>query len=293
MKNFVLRSGSQDITGVMVRDEFFTSLMAAESPDLLVQAYRPVVLYVNTEYFGVYYIREKIDKRFVARHLNVSNDSVSIVMSGLYCEEGSKEDFTDMVNYIKNNDMAEKAHYDHVKSKLDVRGLIDLQLGQMYSQNGDLGNIRFVRSTDERSDKKWHLVFYDLDGTWASGKRAIDYIDSNAGGVAVQNTLTRLLLNNKEFRQLFLERLSLHLHKTFSTKNATAVFDNLINTIKPEMGRNCERWPKVLTYTRWEEKVAAFRSRFDSRNKELLSDLREALKVTPEEEKKYFSDLGY
>ena len=63
LHDLVLRSGSQDYNRCMVRDEFFTSLMAAECPTLLVQPYRPVVLYINAEYFGLYYLRDKIDRR--------------------------------------------------------------------------------------------------------------------------------------------------------------------------------------------------------------------------------------
>ena len=69
LKTMVLRSGSQDMHGVMARDEFFTSLMAPNSPTLMVQNYRPVVLYINAQYFGVYYVRDKIDKHFAARKL--------------------------------------------------------------------------------------------------------------------------------------------------------------------------------------------------------------------------------
>ena len=297
-RNFVLRSGSQDISGVMMRDEFFTSLMRPESPTLLIQPYRPVALYLNGEYFGLYYIRDKIDKRFVARHMNVSNDSVSIVMSGQYCEEGSAADYNKIMAYVRSHNMAQKDNYEWVKNKFDLVGLIDYKLGEIYSSNNDVGNVRYVRSTDEKSDKKWYVVFYDLDATWTNLKPSSFYLrvnslDENIGSVSVHNVLISQLLNNKEFRQLFLERLSLHMHKTFSTQNATKVFDNLTNSIKNEMVLNCKRWPSLMSYSSWEKHVGAFRERFKDRNKEMLNDIRKELKITPEEEKKYFSDLGF
>lgn len=297
VKNFVLRSGSQDISGVMVRDEFFTSLMKQNSPSLLVQAYKPVVLYINGEYFGLYYIREKIDKHFVARHLNVSNDSVSIIMSGMYCEEGTKKDFQDLMTYVRTHDLSDQENYEYMKTRIDINGLIDYKLGQMYSCNADAGNVRYVRSTDRKSDKKWHVVFYDLDATWATHIPASFYFGVSGsmaeGSVSRHNIMVTKMLKNKEFRQLFMERLSMHMHKTFSTENTTKVFDNLINTIKPEMPHNCERWANIMSYKKWESKVAAFREKFKERNKVMLNDLRVELAITPEEEKKYFSDLGF
>ncbi len=294
VKNFVLRSGSQDISGVMVRDEFFTSLMKPQSPTLLVQAYRPVVLYINGEYFGIYYIREKIDDHFVAKHLDVSNDSVSIIMSGLYCEEGTKKDYMQLMSYVKSHDLSQQEHYDYVKSQFDLQGLIDYKLGQIYSCNTDAGNVRFVRSVDDKSDKKWHVVFYDLDATWATNKASAFYLRAGETSVVrAVNLLTNQLLKNKEFRQMFLEQLSTHMHTTFTTKNTTEVFDNIVNTIKPEMQQNCERWPGIMTFSRWEKNVNNFREKFKFRNKIMLNDLRKELAVTDEENKKYFSDLGF
>jgi len=83
------------------------------------------------------------------------------------------------------------------------------------------------------------------------------------------------------------------MHKTFSAKNATTVFDNLINTIKPEMVRNCERWSNLMSYSKWESNVEEFREKFQDRDKDMLNDLREVLKITDEENAKYFADLGF
>ena len=295
VQNFVLRSGSQDISGVMARDEFFTSLMKQHSPTLLVQAYRPVALYINGKYFGLYYLREKIDKHFVSRHLDVSPDAISIIMSGMYCEEGTKKDFTDLMNYVSTHDLSKKECYEYVENRVDLIGLIDYKLGEMYSSNTDLGNVRYVQSKDPISDQKWHIVFYDLDATWTHNGPASSYLSAKCSNkvMRIQNLMIQELLKNEEFRQLFLERLSLHMHETFTTQNTTSVFDSLINTIKPEMYRNCERWPALLTYSKWERNVNVFREKFKERNKIMLNELRNWLAITDEENAKYFSDLGF
>ena len=296
-KNFILRSGSQDIGGVMVRDEFFTSLMRPNSPTMPIQAYRPIALYLNGRYFGLYYIREKIDKRFVARHLNVSSDSITIIMANKYCEEGSPADYHALMAYAKQHNLSEQEHYDYIRNRFDLNSLIDFKLGQIYSSNTDVGNVRYVKSDDAKGDRKWHVVFYDLDATWTAEKPVSFYLNSNSSGmdsyVSIQNKLIDLLLHNQHFRQLFLERLSLHMHKTFTASNATSVFDALIDSIKSEMVLNCKRWPRIMTYDQWEHNVAKFRSQFADRSKLMLNGLRKYLSITDEEEKKYFADLGF
>lgn len=323
LNSLVLRSGSQDMSDVMVRDEFFTSLMKQNSPSLLVQAYRPVALYINAEYFGLYYIREKINKDFVADHLSAlpsyavgalgathlpsqapqpstpasgcgSNDSVNVIMSLVYNEEGPKEHYLSMLNYARNNDLREKRHYEYMRNLVDLNGLIDEKIGQIYSGNTDVGNIRYVRSTGEGSDKRWYFVFYDIDLSWITDKPASFYLRGNAdGGVGMHNVLIDRLLMNADFRGLFLERLSMHLHKTLKPENAAKVFDELTNEIRPEMKLNCKRWPKLLTFDRWERNIKIFRKKFYGRDKYVLNSIRKELKVTPEENKKYFADLGF
>lgn len=297
LKNFVLRSGSQDISGAMIRDEYFTSLMQENSPNLLTQAYRPVALYINGEYFGLYYIREKIDDDFVARHLDVSNDSVTIMMSGLYCEGGSKAPYNQLISYIKENDLTKPEHYNYVKDRFDLEGLIDCKLGEIYSGKVDAGNVRYVLSQDPAGDGKWHVVFYDIDASWGclNSPRPISFHLKLEGTSVVRavNTITHYLLGNNEFRTLFLERLSHHMHTTFTNKNVTTRFDELIKTITPEMERNCKRWPDVLSYSSWERNVEKFRSLFKDRDKNMLNAIREELNITDEENKKYFGDLGF
>jgi len=297
LKNFVLRSGSQDISGAMIRDEYFTSLMQENSPNLLTQDYRPVALYINGEYFGLYYIREKIDDDFVARHLDVSNDSVTIMMSGLYCEEGSKAPYNQLISYVKNNDLTQPEHYNYVKDHFDLEGLIDCKLGEIYSGKVDAGNVRYVLSQDPKGDGKWHVVFYDIDACWGclNSPRPVSFHLKLEGTYVVRavNTLTHYLLENKDFRKLFLERLSHHLHTTFTYGNVTSRFDELIKTITPEMERNCKRWPDVKSYNSWEKHLEKFRSMFKDRDKDMLNSLRKELSITDEENKQYFSDLGF
>ncbi len=290
-KNFVLRSGSQDYARCMIRDEFFTSLMAPECPTMLVQDYRPVALYVNGKYFGLYYIREKIDRHFVARKLGTSDDAITILMSLCYNELGSKVRFRELLNYVSSHDMSNKEYFDYVKTQVDFTSLIDQELGEFYSGNADLGNVRYVCSADEDCDQKWYFVYYDIDASWNNYLPLSKYIHPAAtGNVALQTNLVHHLMRNDEFRQLFLERASHHFHKTFSPKHASKVFDDLIETIRPEMEHNCKRWPN-LRYDRWEKNIADFRAQILTKPALMLKDLRQELNVTPEEDKKYFSDL--
>lgn len=290
-KSFILRTGAQDDFHTNVSDEFFTSLMAAECPSLLTQAYRPVVVYINGSYFGVYFMREKFNEHFVARHLNVSPDSTINVIFSSYCEKGSMAGFNALRNYANSHDMTQNENYEYMAQHLDCQGLIDLTIGQVYAGNTDVGNIRHVLSTDPAGDQKWHWVFYDLDSSWLGYTGTSYYLHENPDR-CMQSVFFNRLAHNKLFRKLCLERLSHHLHHTFTLQNATRVFDGIISTIKPEMKRNFDRWPQ-LTYEQWERNVARFREKFEKRGSMLYNDFKNELRITAEEEKQYFSNLGF
>ncbi len=295
LKKLVFRSGSEDWNRVMVRDEFFTSLMKANSPELLVRKYRPVALYINAEYFGLYYLREKMDKDFAARNLNVSPKSITMLET-LYPTEGTKEQYNSLIAYLRSHDMTKDESFRYVASKVELTSLIDYKLGEIYAINSDVDNDCIVRSDDKSSDGKWHWVFNDIDTSWergcSKGPKSQFFLRNDGDRTDRYNVIIAALLPNKEFRRLFLERLSLHLHSTFTPQNAKAVLDQMVNTIKPEMKLNCQRWPQ-MSYEQWERNLDQFRSYIDQRPQIMLNDLRQELSITPEENKRYFSDLGY
>lgn len=296
LEDLVVRAGGQDFNRCMLRDEFFVSLMQPNSPHLLTQKFRPVAVYINAEYYGLCYLREKIDDHFVARKLNVPADSINIIMSK-YTELGSPQPYRNLMNYVRTHDLSVAENFQYVKNLVDLEGLIDFKIGEIYSGNSDVGNVRYVRSTHPKSDKKWHFVFYDLDATWVGLKPSAAYYLNDGpaqaeANIAEHNTLINRLLKNKEFRALFLERVAYHLANTFSEAKATAVFDNLANTITKEMEHDCARWPH-LSYPTWQRNIETFREKFKTKPKVMLDDLRATLAITDAENKKYFSSLGY
>ena len=265
VKSFVLRSGSQDDNGTMVRDEYFTTLMGENSPSLLVQAHRPVVLYINGEYFGVYFIREKINKNFVADHLNVSTNNITLIQGVSTADCGSNKEYKELENYARTHDLSKPECYAYMKERVDFQSLMDFKIGEYYSGNYDVGNVRFCKSDDPECDKKWRWIYFDLD--WAFYyTNPLAYYVSGSVNKACFNVLISNLLKNPEFKKQFDERLKYHAQHTFEEKHALGVFNKLIAEIEPEMERNCKRWPR-MSYKSWQKNVANFRQKIVAKSK--------------------------
>ena len=75
------QSGGQDAFYARIRDVLLTSLVADQTT-VAVQKYRPVVFYLNGEFWGVYYIREKANENYVAGNYNVTRAEVVIATTG-------------------------------------------------------------------------------------------------------------------------------------------------------------------------------------------------------------------
>lgn len=97
--NLLLRSGGQDWAKAIMKD-VLTSSLADDTGILANQAYRPVVLYINGAYWGIHYIREKINEGFIAANANVSEDSVNLLVANGRVGAGS-EDYQALLSYIK------------------------------------------------------------------------------------------------------------------------------------------------------------------------------------------------
>lgn len=291
IEDLVLRSGSQDYTRYMIKDEFFTSLAATQCPQLLTQMVRPVAVYVNAKYMGLYYLREKIDDNFVARKLNLPNDSIDVFLSG-------PSPYKKLEEQISGMDMTKPENLEYARKNIDFESLIDYKISNIFAGKWDTGNIRYARSRHPDSDGKWRFVFYDIDASWdPSGKPSAAFFLSTSPSVvqpenARHNVLINAMLRNPEFRQMFLQRLAFHMANTYAPANTLAHFDKFTGKIKQEMKLNCKRWTH-LSYETWEKNIAEFRKRLETRSQVILKDLRQYLSVTDEENKKYFANLGY
>lgn len=291
LQDIVIRSGSDDQQGSMMRDEFFTSLMQAESPTMLTQFYRPVVLYINGKYWGLYYLREKIDRHFVGRKLGVSDDSVTILRAQA-AELGSPKEFYALHSYLNSHDCRSAETFKYMDEHVCLTSLIDGKIGRLYCGDTDIYNVRQVKAADAKGDQKWYWVFYDVDNAWYTFMSTAFYLRAHSAYSGPQpvgfcNLMIDRMLSNPQFRELFLQRLSHHMKHTFSIENVTSKFDALTETIRPEMERNCNRWSEIMTYQSWEGRVRAFRKRFETRAQDMLDGIKKEIGITAEECQKY------
>lgn len=292
----ILRSGSQAMMTYrgFINDELVTSLAASsgEMTEVLTQAYRPCNLYINDEYYGLYFIREKISDDFVATHRNVSPESVTIVQFPKMLRYGSGlQDWNALYDYVSSTDLSNEEAYRKVADQICLESLVDVYIMRMWASDRDSGNIRAYRSTED--DGKWRFILFDLDISFEppviNGSAKYLFASQNN---APTHAIIRSLMKNSEFRALFLARMDLHFANTVSNEQVLTRIDEIVAEIEHDMQYNVVRWPEYhSSVSEWLVKVDIIRSYavpdyFDNLKRQCIT----VLGLTADEVRAYFGE---
>ena len=258
-QSFVLRAGGQDAFVAKFRDEMITSL-ASDYLGLPVQRHRPVVLYLNGEYWGIYFIREKLNDQYVAGNFNAHPDNVALAQ-----QSGDTDaDYAALRRYACTHDMTDPEEFAYVCDRINVENYMDYVITQMWIENGDLGNVKFFKTTEI----PWHWALFDTDASFRNPARnTVEHMLTRAGAYSDDlhaKAIISRLLDNPDFRDTFLRRTAWQLKTVWNEAVVVARIDEFHDLLAQDMEKECTRWrPSVVT---WEENVQELRDFASKRN---------------------------
>lgn len=258
-----LRSGGQDWYRAMVRNAA-TQSMVRDRMDLGYQAFKPVAVFINGEYWGIHMLREKQNEDFIEANYGFNENELDILSGSGNVKEGSADHYNTMIDFIEANDLTISENYDWVSDQMDIDQFIDYQIAQIYWANGDwpANNIIFWRP--QTPDGKWRWLLYDVDMSMGSHSRGVydtnmikkltrvwtdDEIKDGEVDYESPNRATflfRSLLTNQDFRNKFIQRYSMHMHTTFEPSRMMSFIDSTAQLIESEIPRHMDRWQKSL-----------------------------------------------
>ena len=269
-ESFILRNSGHDWGYSMMRDALGSVLARGTVIDY--QAYRPTVLFINGQYWGLHNIREKINEHYLASNHEVDPDYIDImeyvVNYGL--AYGDRVLFDEMISYIETHDLGIEEYYRHVENLIDIEEFIDYQALEIYFDNGDWpgNNVKLWRSKNPGG--KWRWILYDLDVGFGhpdfpsspdhNKLELATHPDKDGwGNYGPWSTfILRNLLKNEEFRIRFITRFADLLNTSYDADNVNGIIDELADVIRPEMTRHFTRWGGSVRT--WENRIAEMRS---------------------------------
>jgi len=269
-KRLVLHSGGEDwqfapeINWTLMRNDVVATL--ALQLDAHAARCRPVLLFINGEPWGIYQIRERIDRHFLADHYGVNSADFledPQLLNRQAVHSGGDEDWDQFLEFIRAHDLADPENYAYVQTQVDVADFVDYTILQIYIANIDwpFHNIQQFRPRVQGG--RWHWVFWDTDrgfGAYPCSEnanligRVLDDAHPETGGR--DTLLLRKLLENPAFFDQFLSRTADLLNTTLAPTSVTAHIDALSAELAPDISYEAMRWTSSVD---WQSSVEGLR----------------------------------
>lgn len=249
-QSLVLRNSGNDWPETGYRDVFMSSLVADRDIDR--QAYQPVEVYLNGDYWGIYNLREKISEHFVASLADIDKDDLDLLEIEGSIVHGSNDQYMDLINFVETHSLSSDADFEYIRERVDLDNFIEYQFAQIYFDNQDWpgNNIKYWKSHEPGG--RWRWILYDTDfgfGTWGPGnyQRNTLAFATNPSGPTWPNPpwstlLLRKFLNNVAFKNEFILKASDMLNSNFRPEQVTQKLMNARDAISTGVLDNFDRW---------------------------------------------------
>ncbi|HMN96522.1 MAG TPA: CotH kinase family protein [Phycisphaerales bacterium] len=262
-KRLVLRSSGNDWWSTQFRDALAHRLVRETGIDT--QEWRPAILFVDGEYWGLTNIRERLDRHHLAINYGVDPDNIDLLVNNATAEEGDAAAYQAMMAFIAAADMTLDENLEVVESMMDIDDFITYYAVQIYYSNTDWpqNNVRFWR--ERVPGARWRWLLYDVDFGFGFNLGATPHIYNALARVAATdmgwaNALFRALLENESFRHRFINRSADLMNTVFRSAAVMGGVDDAAATLEPEMEEHIIRWNAPSSIEAWESRVAVART---------------------------------
>ncbi len=215
------------------------------------QDFKPSIVFVNGEYWGIHTIRDRIDERYIEYTHNIDKDSVEF-------REVYNVDYENLMGFIEDNSLEYTDNYNYVKTQIDISNYIDYNIAELFFSNYDWpgNNMKLWRKLP---DGKWRWVFYDIDGGFGDEDyNMLLHATANDSSISWPNSpsstfLFRSLLQNESFKSEFISRYAEVLNTDFDRGVMTSKLVSIQNMYSPEIPNHVARWHYPDSFEQWQE----------------------------------------
>ena len=250
--SFYLRNGSNQYLQLPYKDAAQVKMMSGETNNYY-SSWRPVTVYMNGSYFGLYELREKWDAEYFKTLEGANTDSTSILsLSYWYGQvlralQGSTDTFwNNWASYSALN-TTDTAFWSQADHNIDMKYYEDYIMGESWMGNVDWpgNNIKIYRS--DKTDYRWR--FCVIDEELAMGPNSwtdcnfdhINYMLTQDPNNPYIGIWLKGIQNNK-FRDYFINRFADLMNTTYKFDRLSAIDNNMYNQTVLEMQNEYMRW---------------------------------------------------
>ncbi|MFT5818932.1 MAG: hypothetical protein ACI8ZM_000153 [Crocinitomix sp.] len=260
----ILRNSLTCWNNSVIKDE--VTAHVCRDLNIEIQNSKPVVLFVNGEYWGVQSIREFYDEKFINEKYDVPEDSVNIVIHGSGnrpgfplewgVSEGTNIGHIQLYDFLNSNDLDIPANYEYVKTVIDIESIIDYYCAEIYFNNKDWPTNN-NKLWNDGSFGTWKQMLYDIDGGWQYLGTGYDQLDRALSATGSgQNSpyatfLLRKLFESASFQDHFLSRMACLMNTDFEAETVVATINFMKDLYVDGMQEHVDRWHRPNSYATW------------------------------------------
>ncbi|MBN1895861.1 CotH kinase family protein, partial [bacterium] len=290
-ESFILRNSGNDWYNTLFRDGLMQDLVK-DVTQIETMAFRPAVVFINGEYWGILNLREKISEHFIAANWNLDADEIDLLSTEGSATPavitGSRSHYTSFMTELSKTDMTVKDNYLLLDRNIDVGAFIDYQAAEIYFDNTDWpgNNIKFWRP--QMPGGKWRWILFDTDfgfGLYSGGssQNTLEFATAENGpswpNPPYSTLLLRKGLDNPVFRNRFISRFSDLLNTAFESGRVLFWIDSLAVLIADEIPEHLHRWENQSVES-WEYQVDRLRDFAERRPASVRDHIAKKFKLT-------------
>ncbi len=247
-----LRNGSNQFNVLPYKDACQVQAMCKDV-NAYYSAYRPVSVYINGGYFGLYELREKLDDEFFIQSEQANPENMHLLSLSYYygsilrAQMGSVDTFyQDYNNWLQIN-AADSSYWNLADQYFDLKYYTDYIIGETWMANVDWpgNNIKIYKS--DKTDFRWRFATIDLELAMAPNSWTDCYSD-NVEYILGQSTDNPYInvflksLQNQRFRNYFINRFADVMNYYYTNQILEQREQNIYNWVVPEMPNQFFRW---------------------------------------------------
>jgi hypothetical protein len=263
----ILRNAGNDYWYSYIRDAVIQASVSTRM-DIDHQAYEPVQVFINGEYWGIHNLREKVNEHWVTTNYGIPQENLDFIKNFYEVYAGSSNAFIELTNFLETHTLASETNYNYVAQRIDIPSYQDYLITQFFFANRDWpgNNQKYWR--DRVRGSKWRWILFDMEFSMGlyEFNPAIDMFSFATADDVYEwpnpvwaTLMIRRMLENQGFRDEFIRKFMMHLNTTLATDRVVGVIDSLYYRLYDAFPAHIERWHQVGSMAEWEVRVDELR----------------------------------
>lgn len=265
-KGLILRNSGNDFAYTHFRDAMIQDVVAPMM-NVDYQAYRPVQVFLNGEYWGLHNLREKVNEHWVNSNYGIPDENIDFMKNYWEVFAGDRTGFDSMLYFLEHYSLEGQANFDILNSMVDLDSYTDYLITHMYIANRDWPGNNQKCWRDKTGDNKWRYILFDLDFSmglynYQPDLNMFNFVTNTDTLVTWPNPpwstmIMRRLFENENYRNEFIQRYLTHLGTTFAEERVNGIIDGFQQAYEPLMPKEIEMyypdWRKNID--KWYEEI--------------------------------------